>query len=112
MDAHGGFLDPDVAAAVFSQADAGVFHLALSGIAAELHADFVNLGKPGCANGMAAALQAPAGVDGLFAAKGGGAGFSIGAAFAHGAEAHGLGLVELPVGGCVVELCQVDVFRA
>ena len=58
---------------------------------------------------MAAAFQPAAGVDRLFAAQFGGAGFGKGPAFAHGAEPHGFGLVQFPVSGGIVQFGQADV---
>jgi hypothetical protein len=43
MDAHGGLFNPDVAAAVFSQSYSCSFNLSLSGLAAKLGYNLLNL---------------------------------------------------------------------
>jgi len=63
VNGHGRLLNPEVAAAVLGEADAGAFDLALPRLAAQLRDYLVDLCQAGGADGVAPALQAAARVD-------------------------------------------------
>ena len=109
VHAHGSLFDADVSPAVFGQPDARLLHLPFTRVAAQLQYQLVYLGQARGAYGVPAALQPAAGVDGFAAAYPGGPRLSKRAAFAHGTEAHDLGLVQFPPGRGIVKLSQADI---
>ena len=81
-----GLLDAYQTAAVFLDGKLGIFDLAFSALAAELHDQFPDLADTGGANGMPFGFKPAGYIEGNFAPQFGGAAFSEPAAFSNGAE--------------------------